>query len=119
MAKHQEDSLLKSRICPRVGMLGIRLECGVVGSEGIGCCDIAQASGRRSRLDCERLRGGGICSESVTSGNVANPIQVPNAWREVKFEEVIKPIIRWIQVHVVIELVGNVVVNEHRFALHD
>ena len=87
-SEHQEDSQLVTRIRPRVGMLGERLKkCRQIGCVGIGGCDIAQASVRRSRLDCISLREMAICSECVTCGNVANPIQVANARREGKCEE--------------------------------
>ena len=78
--------------------MGIRLEiCRVVGSIGIGGCEIAQASRRRSRLDCVSLLFEiAFCNECVTSGNVANPIQVANARREGKYEEDIQ--IRVIQI---------------------
>ena len=99
-------------------MLGIRLEiCRFVGSEGIGGCDIAQASRRRTKLDCEILINEGVCSECITSGNVANPIQVANARREGKREEEIP--IRCIQEHEGVVCCGIVVVNEDRFALND
>ena len=56
MVKHQEDSLLVTRNRPKVGLLGKGWKiCRVVENMGIGGCDIAQASGRRSRLDCKSL----------------------------------------------------------------
>ena len=98
--------------------MGIRLEiCQFVGSEGIGGCDIAQASGRRSRLDCDILIKEGICSECVTSGNVANPIQVANARREGKREE--EANIRCNEEQWNPACCSIVVVNENRFALND
>jgi len=117
-SEHQ-DSQLISRKWISVGMLGVRLKiCRDVGCVGIGCCDIAQASGRRSRLDSERLIEIGICNETVTSTNVANPLQIANARRGVKLEDGLVPT-KCIQVHDYLSSPSIVVVNEDRFALND
>ena len=103
-------------------MLGIRLEiCRVIVYIGIGCCNLTQASGRRSRLDCVSFKKTAEYNECVTSGNVANPIQVTNARRDFKLEEDIPIRVRCNEVHCNLSSPshGIVVVNEDRFALND